>query len=250
MKKAVIILSGGADSSTLLYHIKNIGFEKIYALSFNYNQKHRIELECAEYHCKNIGVLEHRIVKMQFLDDLVTNSALTNKTIAIPNMKEVCGHPQLTSYFNNRNMIFLSIAASYAESVGATDIFYGAVGVDEHSYWDCSLLFLQKINELLSLNRLHRITVHAPLVDKSKKEIIQLGLDLGVNFSKTWTCYDPIPVWGEKEYFCGLEPCIVSYKSCSKCPSCSARIKGFIDAGVKDPLEYNIVIDWAKYGIS
>jgi len=232
---AVVIYSGGADSTVILHHCLEL-YDNVYCLTFDYNQRHSIEIERAK---KYISVLQqkhsqknidHRVLDLSFYGDLACTSALTNKKIDVPKMKDVIGDPQNKSYCPNRNMVLLSIAAAYAESVNAGNVYYGATAVDDLSgYWDCTKPFLKQINDILGLNRRNNISINAPLIEMSKKEIINRGVHLGVDFSKTYTCYN-----GE-------------VKGCGVCPSCSARIKGFIDSNYIDPLEYSVTIDWKKY---
>jgi 7-cyano-7-deazaguanine synthase len=227
MQKAVCVFSGGLDSTVLLYHcIKN--YDEVYALSFRYNQKHDKELEKAFHHfCKlqqqHCALKEHKFIN---LDLLTLGSSLTNKDLALPNMSEIVGHPQPSSYVSNRNMIMLSVAANYAETINAQHIVYGAVAVDNFSYWDCTQEFIDAINNTLHLNRMNHITVSAPILMKTKKEIIEYGVELGVDFKQTWTCY------------AGRD------KACGTCPSCSSRIAGFKQAGIKDSIDYEIEINW------
>jgi len=158
-------------------------------------------------------------------------SALTDNNIEVPKMKEVIGDPQNVAYVPNRNMIFLSLAVGMAESEGASDVLYGAAKADDTSgFWDCTADFRNYLNTILSLNRRNQIKIITPLIDKTKKEIIEYGIELGVDFSQTRTCYT------EKE------------QSCGECPSCSARLAGFIQAKKIDPLSYSRQIDWQKFG--
>jgi 7-cyano-7-deazaguanine synthase len=235
IKNAVVIYSGGADSTVILHHCLKI-YEKIYCLTFDYKQRHSVEIIKASNYIKTLrtkedgSIADHRVIDLSFYGDLASTSALTNKKIDVPKMKDVIGDPQNKSYCPNRNMVLLSIAAAYAESVEARDVFYGATAVDDLSgYWDCTKPFLKLINDTLGLNRRNNIKINAPLIEMTKKEIIEYGVRLGVDFSNTYTCYN-----GEQ-------------KGCGVCPSCSARIKGFIDAKIIDPLEYKIEIDWKKY---
>jgi len=218
-----------------LHHCLN-NFDKVYCLTFDYNQRHRAEIEKALSYTKHLGVgeeskiHEHRVLDLSFYGNLASSSALTNLDINVPKMREVIGDPQNKSYCPNRNMVLLSIAAAYAESIESVAVFYGATAIDDLSgYWDCTKPFLKQLNDLLGLNRRNNIQIQAPLIEMSKKEIIEYGVKLGVDFSKTYTCYN------------GKE------KACGVCPSCSARIKGFIDAKYIDPIEYEIEIDWKKF---
>ena len=236
MSKCVVIFSGGADSTVILHHaIKN--FDEVYCLTYNYNQRHKLEIEKAINYTSDLGVGEgqkvaqHTIVDLTFYAKLASASALTNPDIAVPKTKDILGEAQTLAYVPNRNTVMLSIAAGYAESIGAETILYGAAMADDTSgYWDCTSQYLEFYNTVLSLNRKNTIQVQAPLIKMSKKEIIQYGVKLGVDFSKTLTCYNG------QEIACGI------------CPSCSARLRGFVEAAYKDPVPYAIDIDWTKYG--
>lgn len=227
-KHAVVIYSGGADSTVILHHCLK-KHDVVSALTFDYNQRHRAEIDRAVVYAKDKNIA-HIVVDLSFYGKLASSSSLTNDTIDVPKMKDVIGDPQNTAYCPNRNMVMLSIAAAYAESIGATDVFYGATAVDDLSgYFDCTKIFLESLNNVLALNRRNTITIHAPLIEMSKKDIIKYGIELGVDFSKTLTCYNGNDI------------------ACGTCPSCSARLKGFIDAGHIDPVQYNLTIDWQKY---
>lgn len=231
--KVVVILSGGLDSSTLLHHVKknawgtDCGVEA-YALTYFYGQKHSKEIEMAEYQAKVVGVKEHKLIDISFLKDLTKGaSALTDDAIQVPHIKDVLGDPQPLSYVPNRNMILLSISVSYAESVGSLDVFYGAQKHDTYSgYWDASPEFLDLMNKVLLLNRRNKVQIRAPFMNLKKKELIEIGMKLGVDYSKTWSCYN------------GRE------KACGVCGTCSDRIKAFKDMKMKDLLEYEIDINW------
>jgi 7-cyano-7-deazaguanine synthase len=231
MSKAVVVYSGGMDSTVLLEHcIKN--HDDVYALTFDYNQRHKKEIIVAEGYMYNnhsyhgSKVKEHKIVDLSFFAK-IAKSAITDTSIEVPKMKDIIGEAQNICYVPNRNMMMLSIACSYAESVGASDVYYGAVAVDNLSgYWDCTEEFIDGINNLLALNRMNRITVQAPLLFKTKKEIIEMGIELCVQFDRTWTCYKGEDV------------------SCGTCPSCAARVAGFKKAGLVDPLPYAAIINW------
>lgn len=223
-KKAIVVLSGGLDSTILLYHVvKNLNRE-VTALCFNYGQRHHRELEFANKHCDLLDAS----YKLMYID-LPTSSkcSLLNKDINVPHIREVLGDPQPSTYVPNRNMMFLSIAASVAEIEEADEVYYGAAEIDTHSgNWDCSLDFLQQMNQILSLNRRKAVSIIAPFITLSKVDIIKLGKELEVPFEYTHTCYR-----GESV-------------ACGKCSSCSSRIKGFLDAKIVDPIQYDIKINW------
>tara|TARA_Y100000310_G_scaffold309453_1_gene353555 strand:+ start:335 stop:1042 length:708 start_codon:yes stop_codon:yes gene_type:complete len=230
MKRCVIPISGGLDSTVILRLAKSQGYE-IHAVSFNYGQRHfEKEMSCATEQ----GYMHsetHKLLDLTFFKDIVTTSALTNDDIDVAKTKDVLGDPQTVNYVPNRNMMMLSICTAYAESLGAGTVFHGSALVDSQAgYWDGSVEFLEAINNVNKLNRRDRVIIEAPLIDKSKKEIVELGVELGVDFEATWTCYEG------KELACG------------HCPACSSRIKGFLDAGYIDPRKYNRDIPWEEHG--
>lgn len=223
----ILILSGGMDSVTLLHYLVKGKKESIGALSFNYGQKQSKELLLAARHCKDLQV-PHKILDVSFIKGLTDKMcALTSDTIAVPSIKEVLGDAQPISYCPNRNMMFLSMAAAACENEGGNTVYYGAQQHDQYSgYWDTTSMFRDAMTAVLSQNRKTQIRIEAPFVDMHKWDIIELGVKLGVDYSKTWTCYK-----GEE-------------KSCGICPTCADRIMAFATAGFPDPLEYQIVIDW------
>ena len=228
--KCVIPVSGGLDSTVILHWVASEGKE-IHAVSFNYGQRHfEKEMECAISNCY-FKSKSHKRINLDFFKDIVDTSSLINKDIDVAKTKDVLGDPQTVNYVPNRNMMMLSICTAYAESIGASQVYHGSALVDSQAgYWDGSQEFLQAINNVNTLNRRNRVEILAPLITKSKKDIITKGVDVGVNFSETWTCYE------------GKE------KACGECPACSSRIKGFMDAGIVDPIEYSRDIPWGNYG--
>jgi 7-cyano-7-deazaguanine synthase len=235
MSKCVVIFSGGADSTVILHYCLQ-KFEDVFCLTYNYNQRHKIEIDRALNYTTDLGVgwdqkiKQHTIVDLTFYAQLADSSALTNPNIEVPKMKDVIGHPQNAAHVPNRNMTMLSIAAAYAEAKGATDVYYGAAQIDDISgHWDGTVEFLNLLNTTLALNRKHKIRVSAPLMVKSKSEIIKWGIELGADFSKTHTCYNGQEI------------------GCGTCPACSARISGFIEAGYIDPVPYAKDIPWTAY---
>jgi len=222
MKDAVVLLSGGMDSSTLLHLIKRQrGAGAIHALSFNYGQKHSRELAMAKWQARAAGVKSQLTVDVSFLKAVFAGgSALTDSRIAVPDLAELTTAQldQPPTYVPNRNMILLSLAAAYAESKGIRDVFYGAHAGDQYGYWDCTQKFILEMNRVLSLNRRTAVKIHAPFIKMKKAGILKAGLRLGVDFAHTWSCYRG-----------GRHPC-------GKCPTCVDRLAAFLKAGIKDPL--------------
>jgi 7-cyano-7-deazaguanine synthase len=222
--KAVILLSGGLDSATVLAIAKRDGFQ-VFALSFDYDQRHSLELEKAKILAKKFNVEDHRIVKL----DLFGGSAL-NDNIPVPknrNEKEISSGIPVT-YVPARNTIFLANALAYAEVKKCGNIFVGVNAVDYSGYPDCRPEYISAFEKLANLATKAgtedgtNIKIQAPLIQLSKAEIIQKGLELGVDYRLTHSCYDPN---GE-----GL--------SCGVCDSCALRLKGFQEAGETDPIAY------------
>lgn len=218
---AVVLLSGGLDSSVLLHYVcKRLGVPRVHALSFDYGQRHARELACAQEQAQLAGA-RHVVVDLTFLGDLLGEaSALLEGGAAVPALSELTEEQraQPPTYVPNRNMTLLAIAAGYAEAVGAYDVFYGAQAQDRYGYWDCTLEFVERLNAALALNRRTPVRIHAPFVGYSKAEMVALGLELGVDFARTWSCYR-----GE-ELPCGV------------CPTCVERTQAFAALGIEDPL--------------
>lgn len=226
--KAVVLLSGGLDSATACAYAKSQGYE-IHALSIHYGQRHECELACAAYIAAMMEVASHEVLDLPLK---LTRSALT-KDIDVPK-EGATGAAIPVTYVPGRNIIFLSVAASYAESIGALAIFCGINAVDYSGYPDCRPGFISAFEKALALGTKtgvegNPITIFHPLIDLTKAQIIQMGNKLGVDYSKTHSCYDPIKtVLGDT----------VSYMHCGKCDSCRIRRAGFVDAGVNDPTVY------------
>jgi 7-cyano-7-deazaguanine synthase len=220
-KKAVVLLSGGIDSSTTLAIAKNAGF-KIYALSFDYNQRHKKELESAKKIAAVFGVEQHLTIEFNLRS--IGGSALTSE-IDVPKNKTVSSDIPVT-YVPARNTIFLSFALAWAETLNAENIFIGANVVDYSGYPDCRPEYLNAFEQMANLatkasvEKKMKFKINAPLVKMSKAEIIKKGLELGLDYSLTWSCYDPTP----------------DNKPCGECDSCVIRANGFKDAGTKDTL--------------
>jgi len=224
---AVILLSGGLDSSVLLHYIiKKLNYKTIFALSFNYGQKHNKELEMAESQISGLPeIKERKIIDISFFSDLIDGScSLTTGGAEIPKLSDLSETQknQPSTYVPNRNMILLSLAAAYAEAKMCPTVFYGAQAQDEYGYWDCTTEFLEQINAVFSLNRKQKIKIEAPFVKLKKFEEVKIGAELGVNFFNTWSCYR-----GEEKH-CGL------------CPTCVERKNAFVQACIKDPTIYAV----------
>lgn len=221
---AVVLLSGGMDSSVLLHLAsRRLVRRPILALSFLYGQRHSRELDCARVQAEAAGVAEHRVIDTTFLGSLLcSGSALLTGGADVPDLAAIKPGDlfQPPTYVPNRNMILLAIAAACAEAQGMKAVYYGAQAQDEYGYWDCSTTFLERLNALLALNRRQAVCIYAPFIEKSKSDIVRIGVDLGVDFSATWSCYR-----GEA-YACGA------------CPTCVERLNAFKVLGLSDPLPY------------
>ena len=225
-KKAVVLVSGGLDSATTLAIAKSEGFD-IYAISFDYGQRHHFELEAARRVCESQGVSELVVFKVD--TSIFRGSALTND-IPVPHNRDefqmADGIP--VTYVPARNTIFLSVGLGLAESVGANDLFIGVNAVDYSGYPDCRPEFIKAFEDMANLATKagvegQRLNVHTPLILLTKAEIIQRGVALGVDYGLTHSCYDPLP----------------DGTSCGECDSCQLRLRGFREAGCADPIRYN-----------
>ena len=222
MKKAIVLLSGGLDSATCLAAALQAGFE-CYTMSFDYGQRHRNELEASRKLSEAMGAKEHRVFSLDLRQ--WGGSALTDDTLDVP--KEGVGSQVPVTYVPARNLVFLSLAASWGEVLGAHDIFIGVNSVDYSNYPDCRAPFIASFAETARLGTCAvddnwQWHIHTPLQNLSKSEIIKLGISLNVDYSLTTSCYDPDP----------------EGRSCGKCDSCRLRHQGFVDAGVADPTVY------------
>ncbi len=220
-KKAIILLSGGLDSITVLALAKQQGYI-CYALSFDYGQKHNAELIAAAQIAKYYQVIDHKIIKLGL--GSIGGSALTDENIAVPN-KPQAGIP--VTYVPARNTIFLSFALGWAEVLNLTDIFIGVNAVDYSGYPDCRPEFITAFQKLANLATKAGVdgdcfTIHTPLISLSKAEIIKQGIALGVDYGQTVSCYSA----DEQGQACGV------------CDACRIRIIGFSEANVKDPTRY------------
>ena len=223
--KAVVIISGGLDSTILTNLLASVtNPDNIVAISFDYNQRHKVELTKAATTCERLGI-SHTIISLPFFSELVKNvSALSGcKVVDVPNMADVEDNTQPPTYVPFRNTLFLTLAASVAESNNCKYIFIGAQAGDLYGYWDCSPAFMEQFNKLMSLNHKNHIELYAPFVNLSKADEIAIGYHLDVDFSNTHTCYRGVDENG---------------RSCGTCPTCTERLNNFKAAGLIDPLEY------------
>ncbi len=225
-KRAVVLLSGGRDSATALAVARQNDFEA-FALTFRYGQRHSLELQCAQEIARQLGVLDHVVVDIDL--EKWGGSALTSE-LEVPKDRspsEIGGGIPVT-YVPARNTIFLSFAIAWAETLGAADVFIGVNALDYSGYPDCRPEYIAAYEAMANLatragvEGRTRLRIQAPLIGKTKAEIVRLGLALGVDFSRTLSCYDPSPA-GE---------------ACGRCDSCQLRLRAFAENGLADPARY------------
>ena len=225
-KRAVVLLSGGMDSATTLAIAREEGFA-CHALSFRYGQRHAVELERAATVARMLGAVEHRIVA---LDPAAFQGSALTGTGAVPKDRsdEAIAHGIPSTYVPARNTIFLAYALGIAEQLGAADIFLGINALDYSGYPDCRPEYLEAFQRLARLatragvEGTAPVTIHAPLLSLTKREIIARGLALGVDYSMTLTCYDPT----------------ADGRACGRCDACRLRLRGFAENGIEDPAMY------------
>jgi 7-cyano-7-deazaguanine synthase len=225
MKRAVVLLSGGIDSTTTLAIAIAEGYET-YALSFDYGQHHQIETQAARRVANSLGAKEHRAAKIDLR--VFGGSALTDD-VEVPKQRseKQIAHGIPITYVPARNTIFLAYALAWAEVIGTGDVFLGVNAIDYSGYPDCRPEFIEAFENLANLGTKagvegRRFQIHTPLIKSSKADIIHKALELGVDLSITHSCYDPRPQ--------GL--------ACGECDSCLLRLKGFHEAGIEDPIRY------------
>jgi 7-cyano-7-deazaguanine synthase len=223
---AVILLSGGVDSTTAAALAKQAGFQ-IHALTLSYGQRHERELEAAKKVADFLGAKSHLVIEFDLT--AIGGSALTDR-IAVPKGRSAgeIAHGIPATYVPARNTIFLSFALALAERLEAENIFFGANQLDYSGYPDCREEYISAFEQMANLatkagvEGRSRVKIHAPLIRMTKAEIIRRGLELGVDYSLTWSCYDPRP----------------DGRACGRCDSCQLRLKGFKEAGLADPIPY------------
>lgn len=217
-EKAVVVYSGGMDSFTVLNTAVQSGLE-VYALSFNYGQKHSKELKVAALVCQELNI-PHKVVDITAINSLMDNSSLTGDA-EIPE-----GHYEdenmKSTVVPNRNMVLLSMAIAYAVSLEAGKVYYGAHSGDHHIYPDCRPEFVEAMNAVSKIANYQSVEIVTPFLHISKGEILKAGLNMQLDYEKTWTCYN------------GRE------KSCGKCGACHERLEAFTEQGKTDPLDYEV----------
>jgi 7-cyano-7-deazaguanine synthase len=224
-RKAVVLLSGGLDSATVAAIARRQGYS-VYALSFDYGQTHRAELAAAERVATSQNVAQHVVIKLDLA--ALAHSALTGAGV-VPKHRslEEIGEGVPVTYVPARNTVFLSLALAWAESLGAIDIFLGVNALDYSGYPDCRPEFIRAFETMANLATKmgadgHHLSIHTPLIAMTKAEIIRTGLELGVDYSQTSTCYDPS----------------ASGEACGACDACLLRLKGFAENAMADPAPY------------
>jgi 7-cyano-7-deazaguanine synthase len=227
MNKAVCLLSGGLDSATALAIAKCEGFE-VFAMSFDYGQRHAFELECARQIASRAQVAKHVVARIDLR--AFGGSALTDAEIEVPKGRslDAMGEGIPATYVPARNTVFLSFALAWAETLGSSDIFLGVNALDYSGYPDCRPEYIEAYERMANLatkaavEGRQKLHIHTPLIRMTKAEIIRKGLDLGVDYALTSTCYDPA----------------ADGAACGKCDACQLRLKGFAQNGLADPARY------------
>ncbi|MDH7601125.1 MAG: 7-cyano-7-deazaguanine synthase QueC [Armatimonadota bacterium] len=224
-KKAVVLLSGGLDSATAAAVAKSEGYIT-YGLTFDYGQRHRREIESSAAIARSLGFADHIIFPLDMR--LITRSALTGQSqVPLDRPHAEIGLQIPATYVPARNIVFLSLALAYAETIGSTDIFIGVSQVDYSGYPDCRLAFIEAFERMANTGTKSAVEgapfrIRAPLINMSKAQIVCLGVQLGVDYSLTWSCY------------------LGGRRACGRCDSCRLRLDAFEKAGLKDPIEYEV----------
>lgn len=222
-KPVVCVLSGGMDSTVLVYAlVKKYGADNVKAISFNYGQRHSVELEKAKITVSKLGI-DHKIIDISFVGDIVKDvcSLSASTTVDLPTNEDSKEDVQANFVVPYRNLMFQSIALSYAESLRAEVVYLGIQLDDDFGFWDCRENYYKSLNKLTKLNDKYKIKVEVPLLYFSKADEIELGNELGVSFEDTWTCYH-----GPDE----------NGKACGICHSCVGRLNAFESLGLEDPV--------------
>jgi 7-cyano-7-deazaguanine synthase len=224
--KAVLLLSGGMDSTTLLWWMRDKGIWTVHTVGIDYGQRHRIELEFSKTLSKAGGAIDHRIIELDMTQ--IGGNPLTSADVDVPTATD---ERQIDTVVPYRNMLFVTAAAAYAETIGISDLYISPVKDDYNAYRDCRRPFYDALETALSLGATHdtQVRIHTPFVGKMKTEVVAQGLRLGVPYQQTHTCYN------------GVRP------ACGKCDACVERVQAFIANGLADPIDYAIEIDWPAY---
>tara|TARA_Y100000401_G_scaffold114543_1_gene116770 strand:+ start:18824 stop:19525 length:702 start_codon:yes stop_codon:yes gene_type:complete len=231
MDKVLVVLSGGLDSSVAtMMCIDKYGKDNVQAVTFDYGQKQKLEILKASTLCRSLEI-KHTILDLSVLGTIAQpmSANISGTEIEMPNIKDVLGDPQPVTYVPFRNMILLSLAMSHAEVQGCNKVITGLQVHDEYGYWDTTQKFVDSMNRVARQNRTHKVKIEAPFSQMSKADEIEVAIELGMFdlLKHTLTCYNPIGV-----------------VSCGKCPSCAERIMNFMKVGRKDPIPYDIDINW------
>lgn len=232
VKKAVCLVSGGIDSCVVSAIAKKQGYE-IYALTFNYGQTHKKEIECAKKICTVLKVKKHIILDIDLKQ--FGGSSLTDSSLKIPEVDDIkkIGKNIPSTYVPGRNTIFLSFALAYAEVIDAATIFIGVNALDYSGYRDCRPKYVKAFQKMANLATKRgaegkNIGIRTPLINLTKADIIKRGIEIDAPLKRTWSCY------------------MGKQRACGRCESCLLRLKGFKEAGFKDPIEYEFLPDWYK----
>ena len=231
MDKVLVVLSGGLDSSVAtMMCIDKYGKDNVQAVTFDYGQKQKLEILKASTLCRSLEI-KHTILDLSVLGTIAQpmSANISGTEIEMPNIKDVLGDPQPVTYVPFRNMILLSLAMSHAEVQGCNKVITGLQVHDEYGYWDTTQKFVDSMNGVARQNRTHKVKIQAPFSQMSKADEIEVAIELGKFdlLKHTLTCYNPIGV-----------------VSCGKCPACAERIMNFMKVGRKDPIPYDIDINW------
>ena len=213
----MVIYSGGMDSYTVLHKAIEEGLTP-FALTFDYGQRHVKEIQIASEVCKSLDI-NHKIIDITAINQLIGGSSLTDSSIEVAT-GDYDNNNMVNTVVPNRNMILLSLAVGYAVSIGAEKVYYGAHSGDHEIYPDCRPIFVEKMNEVAAVANYEKTEIHSPYLKSDKVGILKDGLRMGLDYSKTWTCYN------------GRE------KACGECGSCKERLEAFTKNGLSDPISY------------
>ncbi len=217
---AVAVVSGGMDSTTMLHYlVKKLGLHPA-LLTFAYGQRHAREIDCSRAQAAILRLPAPTLFDLTPFKAAFASSALVDANREIPQAAAVEGDPQPATYVPFRNLIFLTLAAAFAESHAVSHVYYGAQRHDLYGYWDTTPEFLARVNHVFGLNRKNEVSIEAPFVNYSKADILRLGFEMGVDYGQTWSCYHG------------------GTTACGDCPTCAERLKAFAEVGVADPLPY------------